>query len=70
MIGSHFLFKRSRTAMLIKSSQVELVGGKVSKEYQILLISSSFCTKLSISCATGLKTGKIPSTNPEPYFHP
>jgi len=69
-IGSHCLFKRSWTATLIRSSQVSWVTGRVSRAAQTLFGSTSFRTKFRIWWATGLSTGKIPSTNPDPYFHP
>ena len=70
MIGSHCLFRRSWTAILMISSHVVRVGGRVSRESHILFASTSFCTKFKICWAIGLSTGKMPSTNPDPYFHP
>lgn len=70
MIESHFLLIRSWTATLMMSSQVAFVGGSVSRAVQILSLFVSLFKKFSICWATGLKTGNIPSTKPDPYFHP
>lgn len=52
------------------SSHVVWEAGRVSRELHSLLKSGSFCANSKICRAMGLSTGKIPSTKPDPYFHP
>lgn len=70
MIESHFLLMRSWTATLMMLSQVAFVGRSVSRAAQILSLFVSLFKKFSICWPTGLNTGNIPSTKPDPYFHP
>lgn len=68
--GPHCLLIRSWTATFMRSSHKPCVGGRLSKHLQILALSDSNWTSSRMFCAIGLRTGKIPSTNPDPYFHP